>query len=351
MAQKQTNGKADQEEELVMVGDGIEEGEELDKESDKPGAAKSEDAAERPTDKRQGHSEYDYPDDDEEGSESGEQSSERGGDRKLERKSRKARQREARDRDRMELTFLRNRNEQLERRFSAVETRVVQNETNAIEQRIGQVRTQIQAADEVMKAAMKAQNGEDFVEAQKLRDQLVRQEALLQGAKQQRVNAGKQTPQLDPAHVEQATRFAHSIPWYNANGTDKDSKKMNEVDAAVLNDGYDPASPAYYQELERRAKKALPHRFKAKAKDDEDEDEDDDEAEDEVEEETPQRRSKPKGGPTFRTGGRNVTLKKGQVYVSRERREAMEQAGVWDDPVLRKQYLGSYARYDRENTH
>lgn len=356
MAQNKTNGKADdQEEELVMVGDGVdEEGEELDKESGKPGSDKKsqvDDESESPQDKRQGHSEYDYPDEDEDDgdSESGEQSN-RSGDRKQERKTRKQRQREARERDHRELQFLRQRNEQLERRFSAVETRVVQNEANAIDQRLNQVRTQIQAADEVMKAAMKAQNGDDFVEAQKLRDQLVRQEGLLLNHKQQRANQHQQQQQqLDPDHVEQARQFMSENPWYKLGGTDKDSQRLGRIDDQVLKDGYDPATPAYWQELKRRAKKAIPHRFKNQDADDDGADDDEEDGDEQEEKETPQRRSKPKGGPKFRSGGREVTLKKGQVYVSRERREAMEEAGVWDDPVLRKQYLASYAKYDREN--
>ncbi len=351
MAQKQTNGKANEDEELVMVGDGVEgEEEELDKESDKSGSEAAEkDAEESPKDKRQGHSEYDYPDGEEEGdSESGEQSS--NPDRKQERRSRKQRQREARERDRTELQFLRQRNEALERRFSAVESRVVQNETATIDQRLGQVRTQLQAADQVIAAAIDAGKGSDAVEATKIRDQLIRQETLLLNAKQQRGQAKDTGPQLDPAHVDQATQFLRSNPWYKIGATDRDSQRLSRIDDQVLKDGYDPATPAYWQELDRRARKALPHRFKSKSKDQDEDADDEDDEEDEPEEETPKPRSKAKGGPTFRTGGRNVTLKKGQVYVSRERREAMEEAGVWDDPVLRKQYLASYAKYDRENT-
>ena len=38
-----------------------------------------------------------------------------------------------------------------------------------------------------------------------------------------------------------------------------------------------------------------------------------------------------------------------EVYVSPERKNAMVQAGVWDDPVLRQRYLKQYAKWDREN--
>jgi hypothetical protein len=36
------------------------------------------------------------------------------------------------------------------------------------------------------------------------------------------------------------------------------------------------------------------------------------------------------------------------VYISPERKDAMQEAGVWDDPVLRNKYLKAYSDYDRE---
>jgi hypothetical protein len=36
------------------------------------------------------------------------------------------------------------------------------------------------------------------------------------------------------------------------------------------------------------------------------------------------------------------------VYISAERKEAMIEAGVWDDPVLRNKYLKSYSDYDKQ---
>jgi len=37
------------------------------------------------------------------------------------------------------------------------------------------------------------------------------------------------------------------------------------------------------------------------------------------------------------------------VYISPERKEALIQAGVWDDPVLRNRYVKRYQEWDREN--
>jgi hypothetical protein len=38
-----------------------------------------------------------------------------------------------------------------------------------------------------------------------------------------------------------------------------------------------------------------------------------------------------------------------EIYVSPERKQALIEAGVWDDPVLRMKYVKRYAEYDRTN--
>lgn len=40
---------------------------------------------------------------------------------------------------------------------------------------------------------------------------------------------------------------------------------------------------------------------------------------------------------------------KGAIKVSRERKEALIEAGVWDNPTLRNKYLRQYQKWDREN--
>lgn len=40
---------------------------------------------------------------------------------------------------------------------------------------------------------------------------------------------------------------------------------------------------------------------------------------------------------------------KKEIYISKDRRDAMIQAGVWDDPVLRMKYVKQYQQWDKEN--
>ena len=49
---------------------------------------------------------------------------------------------------------------------------------------------------------------------------------------------------------------------------------------------------------------------------------------------------------TDRESGANVG--RNQFLVSKERKDAMIEAGVWDNPELRKRYLKAYQAYDRD---
>jgi hypothetical protein len=41
------------------------------------------------------------------------------------------------------------------------------------------------------------------------------------------------------------------------------------------------------------------------------------------------------------------TSTRNEVYINPERKQALIEAGVWDDPILRKKYAARYAEYDR----
>ena len=69
--------------------------------------------------------------------------------------------------------------------------------------------------------------------------------------------------------------------------------------------------------------------------------------EDPVEDERPAGRRGPPVGGSGREGG--ATPGRRQVVVSPERKRALQEAGVWDDPVARERYLRKYHEWDRNN--
>jgi hypothetical protein len=293
-------------------------------------------------DERVGHSEGD---DDEDGED--EEDDKKDKPKLSANQRRKQRQREQRRRNETELNFLRQRNENLERRLMGLETRTTQNELTQVESRIGQLDANIKVAEEVEAEATSKGQGDDVVEARRIREDLVAKKNQLVAVRD-RMKAGSTTDTAnrpDPEIVRRGQEWLSRNRWYNPRSGDEDSQIVAMLDRRLKESGeFDPRSPEYWEELDRRAKKYLPHRFKMTGSRKEITD-DEDEGEGE-EERTPKKRN---GGPRFSTRGQERPLKPNQVRISAERKEAMIEAGVWDDPVLRQKYLKRYAQWDKDN--
>ena len=269
--------------------------------------------------------------------------------RKEENKSRRVRQREARDRNERELGFLRNRNEQLERRFSQLEqdvdARVTGSELAGVDSQINKARSDLVLAGQVIEQAIDNNNGRDVTQALNHRDTIRDNLRDLESAKEYLAQERPAAPaqNLDPRHVAHAQAFMRDNDWWDPAGRDAESQSVLSIDRSLVQEGYDPTSKNYWDELRTRVEDQFPDRYDSRGGND------DDDADDESGNGRQQKRKSKKGeGPEFRTGGRERPLKKNEVYISPERREAMEEAGVWDDPVLRNKYLASYATYDRD---
>lgn len=256
------------------------------------------------------------------------------------RKDRKHRQQVARERDRNELAFLRRRNSDLERRISSVETQTAQTQLLTVDQRIQAVKEHLRLADEVMADSLSEGRGDSFIEAQRIRDSLAENLQKLEMVKTSitdsqralRTPVVRDTSPVNPVVQAQVQKFMASNPWYRPGTDDLDSIAVTQIDAEVAKE-FDPVSQEYWDELQERLQERLPHRFKATSPN------------------SQESGQKKPGGPRFSTQGRDSStpsLKPGQVFISAERRRAMEEAGVWDDPVLRKKYLKAYATYDRQ---
>lgn len=272
--------------------------------------------------------------------------------RREENKSRRQRQREARDRTERELNFLRNRNEDLERRFSRLEsdvtTRVTGNEIGHLDGQINKAKSDLQLANQVIQQAIDQQDGANVTEAldhrDTLRDHLRELEQTKDYISREAEEGGdEEAPQLDPRHVAHAQQFMLDNEWWDPQGRDNDSRKVLRVDHALVGEGYDPKTKEYWDELKTRVKEELPHHFEAEG-----DETDDDAGGADRGNGKPDSKRRQTQGPQFRTGGRERPLKENEVYISPERKEAMIEAGVWEDPKLRNKYLKAYAEYDKQ---
>lgn len=249
--------------------------------------------------------------------------------RRKEKLERKQRRDEAIKRDKLEMDFLRKRNDDLERRLTAQEQRAHQGDLNALDQQMAQAAKEAEMAEKVIAKAVAAGNGDDVTQAMRYRDQALARIQQLQ-AKKQSAQAPQAAPKIDDRTLQHAQEFMRENPWYDLQGRNEDSKIVIAIDQTLMGEGFDPTSPDYWSELRKRAARRLPERFG------------------QVKEAREPRA--PRGGPAVGSGKEHApTSTRKEVYISPERKQALIEAGVWDDPVLRAKYVKRYAEYDRQN--
>lgn len=332
---------------LVMVGDGVEEGDQ------KEIAAVDEEKEEK---KGDGEGEDDGEDDGE-GAEQHADDDVRVGSgevvddekieaRRVERKARRTRQKTARDRDQRELKFLRSRNEQVEKQLNVLAKRQDVSETATIDGRISQLENAVRSAEDVYAQAITASEGKDAAEAMSIRDKLMEQISGLKSYKKQQEDSSNEAEVVpDPVFIQEVQTWSKRNVWYDFARRDEDSAIAGAIDDMMVKDGWDPRTPEYYTELDKRIARRLPDRAVKTVENDDDDDDGKGKGKGKGEGEG----RRPAGGPKFRVGGQDRILKSNEVHVSRDRREAMEEAGIWDDPPARKRQLAAYAKWDREN--
>jgi hypothetical protein len=273
---------------------------------------------------------------------------------------RRQRQREARERLERELHFYRGRNEQLERRFSAVEQRQVQAERLTIQQAIEQTELQLAEAKKIEAEAIREADGASAVEARDIATALENKRTRLLQAKARAERAP--TPQANgntppPAMKSAFEWIKKNEDWYDPQMGNEDSVLAAALEDKMYREGkINPQTPEFWAELDKRLKaRGIGKKVQQRDEVDEDEAPDDNAASDAT------RRSgnskpagerkdarKSNGGPKISVNGANRALKANEVYVSPERKAAMIELGAWDDPVLKQKLLRDYQRYDRE---
>lgn len=256
--------------------------------------------------------------------------------RRLEKLERKERREKAIARDKIELDFLRKRNDDLERRFNSIEQRAYQSDLNSYDQQIAAARNEAEMAERVIAKAVEAGNGADVAQALKYRDEAIVKVNQLNYAKHQAAQAkpvAQQDGGMDDRVMLHAREFLDENKWYDPQGRNEDSAIVLAIDQGLVRDGYDPKTEEYWNELRARSARRLPDRFKSAEP-----------AGEKKEERTP------RGGPAVGSGREHAPAStRKEVYVSPERKQALIDAGVWDDPVLRMKYVKRYAEYDRQN--
>ena len=244
------------------------------------------------------------------------------------RQKRREIQRRAKEATKQELEYFRQRSTALEQRLAALEQHAVGTNVNSLDGQLNRALADAETAKRIIAAAVEAGNGADVTQAMELRDMALREAQQLADAKQRLEQARQQAaqPRVDPAVANYAKEWLSANPWYDPQGRDRDSALTKAIDNELAAEGFNPGTRVYWEELTARVADALGGEQTA-AK---------------TGTSTPRR----KAPPTGNTREHAPTSTRKEIYVTPERKQAMIEAGVWDDPALRQRYLKAYQAYD-----
>lgn len=256
-------------------------------------------------------------------------------EKRAQRQQRKYRRKAAIEHKERELAYLRAENEEFKRRLSMVEKQTTQFSINTVDQKLNEAMNEVQLAERIIAKAIEQGQGEDVTKALAIRDQAIDRARQLKAAKEEvEKQPAPQAKQKDPRVAAYAKEWIDSNNWYDPSGRDEDSAIVKIIDQRLAAEGFNPATEDYWIELDNRVARRLPHRY----------------GEETVE--------KPKAAPAPKRGGPPVGGKREyaapstrkEIYISPERKQALIDAGVWDNPELRQKYIKRYADYDRNNS-
>ena len=237
------------------------------------------------------------------------------------------------------LTQLQRENEEFKRRLGQLERNTKAEQVTRLEKGIEDAQVRLEYAKMKLSEATQNQDGEAMVEAQTLWHSATEEVRRLAGMKKQaddelRQPQAQQVNVPDPTIQKLAAKWMRKNDWYNPAASDADSRVAKKVDELMVTQGWNPSDPDYWEELDARLQKELPHRYNDSNDDDE----------------RVVRRPRNVVGSAGREasaayGGNN----RSQFVLSPDRVKAMKEAGAWDNPERKAKMIKQFVEYDRQN--
>ena len=230
------------------------------------------------------------------------------------------------------ITALERKNEELAKRLAALENTAVSYQFAQVDKAIEDEATRVEYAKMMVTKAVQSNDATAQVEyLEQLQDAKTRL-AQLNSYKKQQIEQIKRPKQNVPDPVsnqvqENAKTWLQKNKWYDPQARDTDSRIAKVIDQELAADGWDPADPEYWDELDNRLSARLPHRYAARTG-------------------TSAKRVTPTAsGRAASTAAKSANT----ITLSRERVQAIKDAGAWDDPAKRNAMIKAYAAYDKQN--
>ena len=221
------------------------------------------------------------------------------------------------------LGLLQRQNQELMERLSVVERKTHGADMARYDKAMEDEQYRLKYAQQKMKEATDNSDGEAFTKAQELWYDTRRKLEAMNNYKEQVAKAGStESSPANPKLVRLANDWMEANSWYDPEAGDEDTQIAKVIDKRLAAEGWDPATKDYWDELDSRLQKRLPHRYTRDAGEN-------------------SRRS-----PRSVVTGSSRESSRGngsQFVLEPEQVRAMKDAGFWDDPEKRNKMIKRYA--------
>jgi hypothetical protein len=251
--------------------------------------------------------------------------------RRARRRSKKDLIRKTNEEKDVRLQMLQRQNEEMANRLSQVERRTQGADMARLEKAIDDEQVRVEYHRMKLSEATSSGDGEAAVAAQEALYDARQKVEQLNRLKQQADRPTDSSPRIDPGVQRHAAQWIDRNGWYKPDLSDTDSKIAKVIDEDLVKEGWNPGTADYWDELDARLQKRLPHRYN----------------------ESSDRRDSPNRTPrnTVGSSGREASAAYGGTNrtftLTAEQVRAMKDAGMWDNPEKRAKMIKRYAEQAR----
>jgi len=251
--------------------------------------------------------------------------------RRARRRSKKDLIRKTNEEKDVRLQMLQRQNEEMANRLSQVERRTQGADMARLEKAIDDEQVRVEYHRMKLSEATSSGDGEAAVAAQEALYDARKKVDQLNQLKQQADRPTSEGPRIDPGVQRQAAQWIDRNDWYKPDLSDTDSRIAKLIDEDLVKEGWNPGTSDYWDELDNRLQKRLPHRYN----------------------ESSDRRESPNRTPrnTVGSSGREASAAYGGTNrtftLTAEQVRAMKDAGMWENPEKRAKMIKRYAEQAR----
>ena len=236
------------------------------------------------------------------------------------------------------LQQLQRENEEFKQRLNQLERNTKAEGLVRIDKRLDDASVKVEYAKMQMIEATNNGDGQALVDAQTLwnnaQDEIRQLNQMRKQADRELKQPAQQNNAPDPQIQRAASEWIKRNNWYDPNLGDSDSKVAKKMDELMSTQGWNPSDPDYWDELDSRLQKELPHRYN---------DSNDDDS-----------RNVRRPRNVVASSGREASSAYGgsnrsQFVLSPDRVRAMKDAGAWENPERKAKIIKQFIAYDRVN--